>query len=358
MKPQRILDGDGHILEDDMAISKFIPSPFKEMGPFPGFRLFPPLDHLHSQGPTKVPPGAFRQVDAAAWVEFLDEVGIESTVIYPTAGLAYGKIHNRDWSWAVTRAYNDWLHDAYTGRSPRLRGMALLPLADVGAAVEELRRAVTELGMLGAMLPSNGLKAQLGAPEYWPLYAEAQRLGCALSVHGGCHDNLGLDDADPFACTRALGHPFSVTASFGGMVFAGVFDRFPGLRVAYLEAGVAWFLMALERLEEGYESHVPVDPNRHYLQLKNGEELDHYILRQVKEGRIFIGCEGDETFLPYAVQVVGSEAFLYSSDFPHETNADLCKHDIERIFTTDSISERDRANIFCHNVERFYGTGK
>jgi len=355
MTARRIIDGDGHIIEDEIALSGFIPEPFRSAGPFQGFRLFPPLDHLHSQGPTTSPPGAFRPANAEDWGDFLDDVGIERTVLYPTFGLAYGKIHNRDWSQAVTRGYNDWLYSTYLKRDSRLHGMALLPLANVDAAILELRRVVDQLGMRGAMLPSNGLPQQLGAKIYWPLYAEAEKLGCALAVHGGCHDNTGLDNADPFAVTRGLGHAFTVAASFGGMIFAGIFDRFPNLRVAYLEAGAAWLLMAIERLEEGYETHIPYDPDGSYLQMQAGEDVADYIQRQIAEDRIFIGTEGKEKFLPQTIAALGSKGFVYSSDFPHETNPELCKADIIDINRNPGYSETDLNNIFADNAVRLYG---
>src|SRR5437762_2518286 len=76
--------------------------------------------------------------------------------------------------------------------------MALIPLQDPPAAVAELRRAVRELGMRGAMLPATGLPENLGAKAYWPVYEEADRLGCALAIHGGCHDGLGMDNLNVF----------------------------------------------------------------------------------------------------------------------------------------------------------------
>ena len=354
MSRRRIIDGDGHIIEDELALSEYIAEPFKSAGPFQGFRLFPPLDHLHSQGPTTSPPGAFTPANAKDWGGFLDDVGIERTVLYPTFGLAYGKIHNRDWSKAVTCGYNDWLYHTYLKQDSRLHGMALLPLADVDAAIVELRRAVNELGMRGAMLPSNGLPQALGAKIYWPLYAEAERLGCALSVHGGCHDNTGLDQVDPFAVSRGLGHAFTVTASFGSLLFAGVYERFPKLRIGFLEAGAAWLLMAMERLEEGYETHIPMDPYGSYLQLQGGEDVADYVIRQIKEERIYIGTEGKEKFLPQTIAVVGSSGFIYASDFPHETNPELCKADIADINANDGYSETDLDNIFVNSAVRFY----
>ena len=71
---------------------------------------------------------------------------------------------------------------------------------------------------------------------------EADRLGCALGVHGGAHENLGLDDLTPYAPVHSLGHPFGQMISFGGMIFNGVFDKFPNVKFGFMEGGVAWLL--------------------------------------------------------------------------------------------------------------------
>ena len=64
------------------------------------------------------------------------------------------------------------------------------------------------------MLPSNGLPAHLGAKEYWPVYAEASRLGCCLGVHGGAHEGLGMDYLTPYAPINGLGHPFGQMVAY------------------------------------------------------------------------------------------------------------------------------------------------
>ena len=102
--------------------------------------------------------------------------------------------------------------------------MALLPLQDPDAAVTELRRAVTEQGMVGGLLPSTGLKSHLGDKLYWPVYAEADRLGCGLAVHGGAHSGLGFDHLNVFAAIHALGHPFGIAIVFASLVINGIFD--------------------------------------------------------------------------------------------------------------------------------------
>src|SRR5581483_952690 len=99
----------------------------------------------------------------------------------------------------TAQAYNDWLAKTYTKRSSRFQGIGLIPMQDPRAAVVELRRIVRDLGMLGAFLPSRGLSDLLGSNKYWPVYEEADRLGCALAVHGGCHDGMGFDSLNRYA---------------------------------------------------------------------------------------------------------------------------------------------------------------
>ena len=126
----RIIDGDGHVVEDFAAIEKFLPADLVRMGALRA--IFPPLDHFHTfVGQT--PPGSFRRdVGPAEWLEFLDDLGIESTVLYPTVGLAYGRIFHCDWAIAACRAYNDWIHAAVSRPEPALSGGCAHPDAGAG----------------------------------------------------------------------------------------------------------------------------------------------------------------------------------------------------------------------------------
>jgi uncharacterized protein len=349
-----IVDADGHVFEDAAGISEFVPAVYTAEGPLPLVRLVPALDHLHTHV-GEHPPGSFRRnTGPAEWIEFLDDMGIAMTVLYPTFFLAYGKITSLDWAIAATRAYNDWLHATYLRYSRRFVGMGLVPLQDPAAAVAELRRIVGDLGMRGAILPSMGLKAHLGSKEYWPVYAEAERLGCCLAIHGGCHSGLGMDDLNVHTPVHALGHPHGMGISFAGIVFNGIFDKFPGVRVGFLEAGVAWLLMALERFDRSHETHRQWDPRGELLGPQPEEKVSEYVLRHVRAGRIFVGCEGSEPALGYAVQQVGSEPWLYSSDFPHEVNNEFCRAEIEEILENPALGAAARAAILAGNAERFY----
>jgi predicted TIM-barrel fold metal-dependent hydrolase len=355
MDLRKVIDGDGHVFEDPDGISKFVPDMYKPDGPLPPLRLIPPLDHLHTRIGVP-PPGSFRrEIGAAEWLEFMDDVAMDAAVLYPTSFLAYGRITDPNWAIVVTRAYNDWLHETYLQRSPRFLGMGLIPMQDPEAAAAELRRVVEELGMCGAMLPSTGLKTHLGAKDYWPVYAEADRLGCALGVHGGCHGGLGMDQMELFPPVHALGHPFGLMINFGGLLFNGVLDHFPNVRWGFLEGGVSWLLLALERFTGSYRAFVPYDPRGDQLQLRPGEKVSDYIVRHVEAGRLFVGCEGDEPSLAYAAKVAGSRAFLFSSDFPHEVNNELCKEELDELRENAELSEAAKAGILHANAEAFYG---
>jgi predicted TIM-barrel fold metal-dependent hydrolase len=89
--------------------------------------------------------------------------------------------------------------------------------------------------------------------------------------------------------------------------------------------------------------------------LKNGEQVADYIQRQIDEGRIYVGVEGDEPDLPYAVKVFGNKPFMFSTDFPHEVNAELCQHEIEEICENSELSDEDKEAIMYSNANRFYG---
>ncbi len=357
-----VIDGDGHVLENIAGIIEHMPPPYRDMAKTAAelrsvgtMDIFPPLDHLHTARAVETPPLRDRRphVGPKEWLRFLDDVGIERTVLYPTRGLAVGHVASLDYATVLTRAYNDWLSEEYLKANPRFHGMALLPMQDPEEAVKELRRAVTHLGMLGAMLPSNGLPQPLGSKTYWPVYAEAERLGCALSIHGGAHDGFGMDHLNMYVPVHALGHPWGLMISCASIVYNGVFNRFPGLRIAFLEGGVAWLLMCMERFHSSHETHFQYIPEGQF-GLAENQRPDEYIRQQIVEGRFFIGCETEELTMPFALRTVGNQPFIYSSDYPHEVTDESCRHDIGELLESDDLDTEDKMAILARNAERFY----
>lgn len=353
----RIIDADGHVNDyaggEDLA--KFMPQTNRTSA------IFPALDHLHFQYLRRHndPMG---NPDARAWNEFLEKSGIECTVVYPSYGLSVGRIVDSEWAIAACRAYNNWLYEKFVNSSPRIKGMALIPIQDVDAACAELSRAVKELGMCGAMLPSNGegIKGHLGARAYWSVYEEAEKLDCCLAVHGGCHHHFGMDTFSTYYPIHALGHPFGIMVQAAAMLAHGIFDRFPKLRVAFLEGGATWVPFFMDRIDRSYNrAHFQVDlQGELLLGPRPDEKASDYFRRHIREGRIFVGFDCDDSGLGFAVQKAGRDPFLFASDFPHEIfDAATCRHEIDELLSREDLTQKDKEAVLGGNAIRLYGLG-
>jgi predicted TIM-barrel fold metal-dependent hydrolase len=354
-QPVKIIDGDGHIFEDGEAIARHFP--YSSVGGRLRSGVFPLNSHIQ-YSLTRTPPGAFatnsegrfQNPGPEGWIEFLDQVGFDYTVLFPTAGQRIGRIVDRD----AARAYNDWLAETYLRRDKRFKGIALIPMHDADAALVELQHAYTELGMSGVLFPATGVHLNLGAKPYWPVYAEAARLGCPVVVHGGGHWDLGMETMNISTGANAIGHPMSLAIALAEMLLNNLFDRFSGLRVAYLEGGPLWFLMALERLSRSYEAGIPINPRGELLRLPEGQSVADYIRALIQAGRLVVGIEGGESDLPYAIKVAGEQAFMFSSDFPHEVNIHTVGKEIRELRERAEISEAAKQAILRGNAARFY----
>jgi uncharacterized protein len=355
----RMIDGDGHIFEDGEAIARHFP--YSALGARLRNGVFPLNSHIQSSL-TRTPPGAFattpdgrfQNPGPAGWMEFMDQIGFDYAVLFPTAGQRIGRIVDRDYALGAARAYNDWLAATYLAHDRRFKGVALLPMHDAEAALAELNRAYTELGFSAVLFPATGVHLNLGAKSYWPVYEEAARLGCPIVVHGGGHWDLGMDTMNVSTGANAIGHPMSLAIALAEMVLNNLFDRFAGLRVAYLEGGPLWFLMALERLSRSYEAGTPINPRGELLHLPEGQTVADYLRALIKAGRLVVGIEGGESDLAYAIKVAGEQAFMFSSDFPHEVNTQTVKKEIRELREREEISEAAKLAILRGNAARFY----
>ena len=153
---------------------------------------------------------------------------------------------------------------------------------------------------------------------------------------------------------NAIGHPMSLAIALSEMVLNNLFDRFAGLRVAFLEGGPLWFLMALERLSRSFEAGTPVNPRGELLQLPEGQTVSDYIFGLVRAGRVVVGIEGGESDLPYAIKVAGEQAFMFSSDFPHEVNLHTVRKEIREVRERKELSDSAKQAILRDNAARFY----
>src|SRR5262249_3570964 len=156
-------------------------------------RPFPEFDHLHFRY-LKQNRRNTGNPTPEDWTDFLDKTGISWTVLYPTAGLAVGRIMAEEWAVIACKAYNTWLYERFRNRSPRLQRGGLNPVQDGGGGNSGLGRGGKKPGMPGGIVPvkREAIQGHLGNKIYWPLYEEAEKLGCALAVHVGCLHHMGL----------------------------------------------------------------------------------------------------------------------------------------------------------------------
>src|SRR6266516_3125605 len=110
----KYVDADGHVMEPRDEIVDFLEAPYVPDAVRQSGALLPSLDRFHYPPPGPRRGATFdRTVGPEAWCQFLDKTGLEYSVLYPTAGLAYGQVTNPDWALAYAKAYNNWLHDRY-----------------------------------------------------------------------------------------------------------------------------------------------------------------------------------------------------------------------------------------------------
>jgi predicted TIM-barrel fold metal-dependent hydrolase len=132
------------------------------------------------------------------------------------------------------------------------------------------------------------------------------------------------------------------------MLFEGVFERFPRLRVAFLEAGVGWVPYMMDRLDRSWDAWSGAE----YKEF--GEWVKKRPSEYIAGGQVFFTGEGSEESMAYALSRIGNRTLFFASDYPHETNVERAKHEIEELTAKGDLSDETKENILYHNVKRFY----
>src|SRR5262245_9436188 len=298
-----VIDADGHITESEEQLREFLEPPYSKRR-----NIYPGDQWDRGLGGTL----GTRAKDAKTWIDAMDAGGLSTAYLYPTAGLSLGWVREPDVAVAVAKAYNDFASEKFQKENPRLRPVALVPLQDVPEAVKEARRAIKDLRLAGIMLPAVGLRKPLGHEDYWPLYAEAEKLGCMLGVHAtvrGAH-YFAADLFDQFIEVHTLSHAFAQMMQMTSLIYRGVFERFPKLRVAFMEAGCSWVPYWMGRMDEEWEKRGEVEAPL------CKKKPSHYI----RSGQVYLHAEDYEPLVGATAEVIGHNALYYASDYPHWDN--------------------------------------
>lgn len=318
----------------EAAYKRYLPEPYRSRsGPF-----FPYFGWDIWLGGTCGKPNT----DPETYLRDMDAEGIERMVAYPSAALSIGLVRELDLAAALARAYNDWARDFGAAARGRIKAAAVIAPQVVSEAVRETRRAVTKLGAVAVMMPtyvSPGV--DLGQPQFDPIYAEAQELAVPVAFHATAQVSQGNTRFHKYLGVHMVSHPFEQMIAIISIISNGVLDRFPKLKVAFLEAGVGWVPYWMDRFDEKYQARkAEMAP----LQMLPSE--------YVKANRCYFTCEGEESALPLMMERFGDDCILYASDYPHWDTEwpDTARHILER----KDLSDKSKEKILSSNARSFY----
>lgn len=197
---------------------------------------------------------------------------------------------------------NDAFARIVADRAPRFAALATLPLNDPLASVAELRRAVEELRLPGAMLFSNVNGVALSDERFWPLYEAADGLGAVLHIHPT--SPVGVEAMTEYWLMPLVGFPFDTTLAAAKLVFSGVAERYPRIRWVLSHLGGAIPYLA-ERLDRGYRAFREC---RTHIGRPPSEYLKAWYYDTVNF---------DARSLALAIEFAGAGRVLAGSDYPH-----------------------------------------
>lgn len=200
-------------------------------------------------------PGSF---DPKARLADMDADGIHAALLYPSVTLKGAKIYSqeRDLQVACVRAYNEWLLEFCAGGRGRLFGNAIIPTTGLDDAIAELEWAM-DRGHKGAVIsafPSGSLEVK---PEDDRFFGLAEEAGFPIAVHIGSFVPegmrkkgagwTGLSFVGSAALTKAGGQTLPAVCE---ILFSGIFERFPDLKIVLVEANIGWIPTLLEQSDD------------------------------------------------------------------------------------------------------------
>ena len=333
MEKFRVIDADGHVTESFGSLKKHLKEEYRNR----------PLASSEAWDRSFGGTLGKRNEDPKVQLADMDIDGIDIQVIFPSH-LSLSVEKENDLAVEFARAYNDWLAEFCATDPRRLKGVAMIALHDIDAAIKEARRAVEKLGFVGIMMPTNVRDQDIGKRQFWPFYEEIQRLGVGLALHGGIRAAERMHGRfDSFIAVHSVSFPFECMAALTGLIFAGVPEAFPKLRIAALEACCGWVPFLMDRLDEEFEKR----GSREAPLLK--KKPSEYMTSE----QFFYAFELEESTVPYVIDRIGADKLLYSSDYPHW---DTSWPDTVKMFRgREDISESHKRQIAWDNPQRFYG---
>lgn len=291
------------------------------------------------QGYPGVRPSAW---DPAERIKDQERDGVTGEVLYPSLGMSLFQLADGELRAASFRAYNDWLAEYCAHNPRRLAGVAMISLDDSAEGARELERAAHK-GLRGAMVWAEPPgERPYGDPVYDRFFAAAQECGAPVSLHILTERNRAELLRNVMRYYPSLHH--AAERSIAGLIFSGVLERFPRLKLVSVENDIGWIPHFLQRLDHSYAK---------YRYLEGGpipNPPSFYFHRQV------YATFQDDRVGVVTRHFIGIGNLMWANDFPHSDSTwPNSREVIERDFA--GVPADERRKIVADNAAALYAIG-
>ncbi len=297
---------------------------------------------------------SFAEVPRGAWepsarLREMEQDGVAAEVLYPSYAMQlFSTVEDGGVQMACARAYNDWLHEYCCAAPAKLRGVAILPGADLDLALAELRR-VSGMGYVNVLIDAHPPAARYYDNPLWePLWTELEARGVIASFHlfAGTAPVFGGEEGGGrlkhFLADYTIA-PSLLERQLAMMIFAGVLERHPGLRLLCVESDCGWAAHFLKRMDHVFVRKGP----RYERQIKSGLLPSDFFKRQIK--CVF---QDDRPGI-LTLESTGSDILMWGSDYPHNDSTwPNSQQVIEQMLR--GVAPADRRKIVYGNAAALY----
>ena len=269
----------------------------------------------------------------------MEAMSIDVQVVFPQPMLGIGMHPSAQAETELVRAYNRWFTSTILAKEPRIKSMLALPFRDPEACLRTVKEFADQPGVVGFLVTSQR-QAQVNNPAYMRLYAELEERGLPLGFHAG-PDYMMERSVNRFVSVHALSFVTCNMVHLTNWVMNGLPERFPKLKVIWIESGLAWLPFMMQRLDHEWllrQSDAPL-----LKRLPSEYMTEMYFTSQPLEAT-------NMNLLEATFRAIKAETqLMYSSDWPHwdfDTPA--------RIASLPFLSENAKRNILGETARKLF----
>jgi aminocarboxymuconate-semialdehyde decarboxylase len=284
---------------------------------------------------TMLPTCAAKMTNLAARLSDMDAMGVDIQVLSPSPGQYYYWAE-RDLSIEIVRLQNEHIAETSARHPDCLLGLGTVSLQHPDLAVDQLTHAVRKLGLRGVEISSAANSREIADPIFEAFWAKAAELQCVVLIHP-LGTTLG-ERLDKHYLSNVIGQPLETTIALSHIIFSGLFDRHPKLKVCTIHGG-GYLPTYLERSEHAYR----VRPDAHSMQRPPRDYL-----KQVYFDNLVYTPEAVRNL----IDQVGIDQVVVGTDYPFDMGFYEVRSLVEAI---PGLSDEDRAALLGGNALRLLG---